>query len=65
MSAVLTKREVARRANRTVEWVSGVIDARGYPVTPVGKAQCVTEEAARHIISIAKARPRKRDSVAA
>lgn len=49
MSDVLTRREVARRLNRSVDYAIGAIESRGLPSFPVGKAQCITLESFRQI----------------
>jgi hypothetical protein len=49
VSDLLTRREVARRLHRPVDYVSGAIDALRLPVRRHGKAYVITETQFRRL----------------
>lgn len=56
---MLTRREVARRLNRPVDYVSGAIDAQGWPLSRVGNAYVITETQFRRLQHLRRESPRK------
>jgi len=59
---MLTRREVARRLNRPVDYVSGAIEALKIPPVQLGNAFVITEAQFRKLAHLA--RPEKRTRAA-